>query len=188
MSNTLDAEWCCHEQDLDGDVGMSWYVGVLKKYAVFAGRARRKEFWMFALVSLVISFMLGTIEGVLGFASDTEQSVLSIVYGLIVLVPELAVGVRRLHDTGRNGWYMLWLFIPIANWFLLYWLAQKGTAGPNEYGSDPKEPTIDTTRSAVAAGWMTDPSGRHQLRYWDGAMWTQSVADNGTQAIDPLSA
>ncbi len=82
---------------------MNWYLEVLKKYAVFNGRARRKEYWIFFLFNIVIGLVLGFIEGIAGVASDSDQSVLATLYMLAVLLPGLAVGARRLHDTGRSG-------------------------------------------------------------------------------------
>ncbi|MGK7888050.1 MAG: DUF805 domain-containing protein [Leptolyngbyaceae cyanobacterium] len=82
---------------------MKWYIQVWKKYADFSGRAHRTEYWMFVLFNLLIAFGLGVIEGVLGIASDADQSVLGNIYSLAILVPSLSVGVRRMHDTDRSG-------------------------------------------------------------------------------------
>ena len=78
---------------------MNWYVDVMKKYVVFGGRARRTEYWMFFLCNFIIAFALGLIEGIL-----KGPGVLGLLYSLVVLVPSLSVGARRLHDTGRSGW------------------------------------------------------------------------------------
>ena len=118
---------------------MNWYITVLKKYAVFRGRARRKEYWMFFLFNLIIAFVLGIIERIAGIAPRIDQSVLAGIYGLAVLVPELAVSVRRLHDTNRSGW---WLFIGlsplIGSVVLLVFMAQDSQPGENQYGPNPK--------------------------------------------------
>jgi uncharacterized membrane protein YhaH (DUF805 family) len=111
---------------------MKWYVQVWKKYAVFSGRAHRTEYWMFVLFNLIISFGLGLIEGILGEATNTDQSVLSTIYSLAILVPSIAVGVRRMHDTDHSGW---WIIVPIAN---LIFAATKGTEGENRFGHSPK--------------------------------------------------
>ncbi len=111
---------------------MNWYLKVLKQYAVFNGRARRKEYWMFFLFNLLISIALGFMEGLLGIARNNDQSVLSNIYSLAVLIPSIAVGIRRMHDTNRSGW---WLLLPIVN---LIFLAQDGQAGENRFGPDPK--------------------------------------------------
>ncbi|MBM0743515.1 DUF805 domain-containing protein [Phormidium sp. CLA17] len=111
---------------------MKWYMQVWKKYAVFSGRAHRTEYWMFVLFNLIISFGLGLIEGILGRATNTDQSVLSAIYSLAILVPSIAVGVRRMHDTDHSGW---WIIVPIAN---LIFAVTKGTEGENRFGSAPK--------------------------------------------------
>lgn len=105
---------------------MNWYLEVLKKYAVFQGRARRKEYWMFFLFNVIIAFVVGFVAGML------KIKVLGTLYLLAVLVPGIAVGVRRMHDTDHSGW---WLFFPIVN---LVFACTDGTPGPNKYGPSPK--------------------------------------------------
>ena len=111
---------------------MKWYLEVLKKYAVFNGRARRKEFWMFYLFNIIILVVLGLIEGFAGIAPNSDQSVLGNIYQLAVLIPTIAVGVRRMHDTDHSGW---WLLFPLVN---LAFAASEGTQGDNRFGPDPK--------------------------------------------------
>lgn len=120
---------------------MSWYFGVLRKYAVFEGRACRKEIWMFILVSLIISVALGIVDGLTGLCDEsTSVGVLSTAYGIAVFLPTLAVGARRLHDTGRSAWWLLLGIIPIIGAIvLIVFYAIEGDRGPNEYGPDPKE-------------------------------------------------
>jgi uncharacterized membrane protein YhaH (DUF805 family) len=122
---------------------MEWYTEVLKKYAVFSGRARRKEYWVFTLVSMVISVVLGIIDKSLGFGDEKGgMGLLGAIYSLAVLVPGLAVTVRRLHDTGRSGWWILISLVPCVGFIiLLVFLIQDGHPGPNEYGPNPKEAT-----------------------------------------------
>jgi uncharacterized membrane protein YhaH (DUF805 family) len=110
---------------------MNWYLLVLKKYVEFNGRARRKEYWYFTLFSTLISIGLGIIAGV-----TNTQSIDSI-YSLAVLVPTIAVGVRRMHDVGKNGWYII---IPFYNLVLA---CKEGTEGTNAYGSDPKRSELE---------------------------------------------
>ena len=118
---------------------MEWYTEVLKKYAVFSGRARRKEYWIFTLVSLVISIILRLIDERLGFADGNEWGPLSGLYTLAVLIPGLAVSVRRLHDTGRSGWWMLANLIPcVGPIILLIFMIQDSQPGANQYGPNPK--------------------------------------------------
>jgi uncharacterized membrane protein YhaH (DUF805 family) len=121
---------------------MSWYIQVLKKYAVFSGRARRKEYWYFALFSFIIAFVLGFIEG---FSTGNNYSVIANLYGLAVFLPGLAVSVRRLHDTGRSGWWIFIWFIPIIGfiWLLILYFtdSQRET---NNYGPSPKYAVLET--------------------------------------------
>jgi len=113
---------------------MNWYLTVLKRYALFNGRARRKEYWMFFLINALISITLSFIEGMLIGTGFT-----SIIYGLLVLIPSLAVAVRRLHDINRTGWWMFILFIPIIGIIvLIVFSVTEGTVGKNPYGTDPK--------------------------------------------------
>jgi uncharacterized membrane protein YhaH (DUF805 family) len=113
---------------------MDWYLAVLKKYAVFNGRARRKEYWMFFLFNLIFSFVLGFIDGILGTVF------IGTIYGLVVLIPGIAVTVRRLHDIGRTGWWVLIGLIPLIGLIvLIVFAATDGNKGSNEYGSNPKD-------------------------------------------------
>jgi uncharacterized membrane protein YhaH (DUF805 family) len=119
---------------------MSWYIKVLKNYAVFSGRARRKEYWMFVLFNLIFSVVLTIIDAVTGmYSSSAGLGVLSGIYSLAVLVPAIAVGVRRLHDTNRSGW---WLFIALVPFvgaiILIVFLATNSQPGDNKYGPNPK--------------------------------------------------
>lgn len=117
---------------------MQWYTEVLKKYVVFSGRARRKEFWMFALINLAISIVLGILDGILGTRSG-GFGIIGGIYSLAVLLPSLAVSVRRLHDTNRTGWWILIGLIPIVGIIILIvFYATEGAAGDNQYGPDPK--------------------------------------------------
>ena len=120
---------------------MSWYFRVLKKYAVFQGRAHRKEFWMFVLFSSITVFLLGFIEGALGLWPYTEESVLADIYSLAVALPALGVSVRRMHDTDRSGW---WCIVPFVN---LYFSCLDGTSGDNRFGPDPKGVAIGPTKA-----------------------------------------
>lgn len=121
---------------------MNWYVEVLKKYAVFSGRARRKEYWIFFLVTMIIALVLGIIEGIGDSAPESGRSMLSTLYGLAIFLPSLSVGVRRLHDTGRTGWWMLIGLIPfIGAVVLLIFMIQDSQPTDNQYGPNPKRGT-----------------------------------------------
>ena len=117
---------------------MQWYLAVLKKYAIFEGRARRMELWMFSLISLIIYVALYVVG--LSLGSVTIAVVGIYLYWLVVIIPSLAVGARRLHDTGRSGFWLFIYLIPIIGWIvLIVFYATDGDEGMNEYGLDPKE-------------------------------------------------
>lgn len=112
---------------------MKWYLKVLKNYAVFNGRARRKEYWMFFLVNVIVAFVIGTIVGFIAALMHSRAIAdLAQLYSLAVLIPGIAVGVRRMHDSDHSGW---WLLLPIVN---LVFLCISGTPGQNRFGDDPK--------------------------------------------------
>jgi uncharacterized membrane protein YhaH (DUF805 family) len=125
---------------------IGWYLEVLKKYAVFGGRARRKEYWMFFLSNLVISFVLILIDILIGtFSPQGSAGLLQGLYSLVVLIPSIAVTVRRLHDTGRSGWWILIALIPfIGGIVLLIFMALDSEPGANQYGLNPKAGNIAT--------------------------------------------
>jgi uncharacterized membrane protein YhaH (DUF805 family) len=124
---------------------MNYYLTVLKKYAVFNGRARRSEYWWFILINFIAVLVLGFASSLLSLevgASDTSAGfpILALVYDLAVLIPSIAVGVRRLHDTGRSGWWLLIALIPfIGAIVLIVFFVLDSTPGPNKYGPNPKE-------------------------------------------------
>jgi uncharacterized membrane protein YhaH (DUF805 family) len=113
---------------------MNWYLDVLKKYAEFDGRARRKEYWMFALINLLITLAIAIVEGIVGTAG-----LLGLIYGLAILLPAIAVSVRRLHDTDRSGWWLLIALVPLLGAIvLLVFMVQDSKPGTNLYGIYPK--------------------------------------------------
>jgi uncharacterized membrane protein YhaH (DUF805 family) len=120
---------------------MNWYLKVLKQYADFNGRARRKEYWMFVLFNMIFAIVAMLLDHFLGIAM--EEIGYGPLYGLYVLgmfIPGLAVGVRRLHDVGKSGWMMLLGLIPLigAIWLLILMLTDSNS-GINDYGENPKE-------------------------------------------------
>jgi uncharacterized membrane protein YhaH (DUF805 family) len=147
---------------------MNWYLLVFKKYATFSGRSRRMEYWMFVLFNLIVSIIIGIIDTVLGLniisSAGRTNGIIGSLYSLTTMVPSLAVGVRRLHDINKSGWFLLLPFAPlililigallggyafilmiagglgafILSIVLIVWLATEGTAGENQYGPDPK--------------------------------------------------
>ena len=119
---------------------MNWYIEVLKKYAVFGGRARRKEYWYFFLFSMIISIVLTIIDGVTGsLSTEAGMGILSGIYTLGVLIPSIAVAVRRLHDINRSAWWLLLALIPfIGAIVLIVFLASDSNPEENQYGANPK--------------------------------------------------
>lgn len=111
---------------------MNYYLAVLKKYAIFDGRAQRAEYWYFVLFNVIVMFLLSMLDTVLGISADPEDGILSGIYQLAVLIPSIAVGIRRMHDVNKSGWFIL---IPIYNFILA---VTDGTPGDNRYGQNPK--------------------------------------------------
>jgi len=116
-----------------------WKKVVLENYLNFTGRARRAEFWWYFLANLIISVVLNIIDAVIGLGLGGGIGVLGLIYALAVLIPGLAVGVRRLHDTDKSGWWLLLALIPIVGIIVLivFW-ATDGLPGPNKYGASEK--------------------------------------------------
>ncbi|SDR97476.1 Uncharacterized membrane protein YhaH, DUF805 family [Polaribacter sp. KT25b] len=115
---------------------MNWYLKVINQYFDFSGRARRKEYWMFILFNVLISWTFS----ILDFAFATFYfTIASYIYSLIVFIPSLAVLLRRLHDMGKSGWYFFLLFFPIIGWiWLLVLLCMDSEPGVNKWGENPK--------------------------------------------------
>ncbi|MGF6090395.1 DUF805 domain-containing protein [Pseudomonas sp. 18173] len=103
------------------------YIEALKKYAVFTGRASRREYWMFILISFLIALAIGFVEGLLGMKGYASN-----LYSLAMLVPNISVAIRRMHDTDRSGW---WIWLPIVN---IIFLVQDSQRGDNRFGPNPK--------------------------------------------------
>ena len=114
---------------------MNWYLKVLKQYADFSGRARRKEYWMFVLFNVIFTFVAMLLDFLFGL-----PFIFTIIYTLALLIPSLAVLVRRLHDIGKSGWWYFISLIPlIGSIWLIVLLATDSQPGENEYGPNPKE-------------------------------------------------
>jgi len=130
---------------------MEWATLPLKKYAEFTGRARRKEYWSFFLLMLAVYLIAPILDGILGMSGliGGYYGPLTLLAALALVIPSFAVGIRRLHDTERSGWWMLIGFIPlIGALVLIYFFVLEGTRGPNDYGPDPKEGEITPARPA----------------------------------------
>ncbi len=123
---------------------MNYYVAVLKNYVGFSGRARRAEYWQFALFNII------ALAVCFGIGLAIKSQILYGLYALAVLLPGLAVAVRRLHDTDRSGWWLLISLVPlIGGIVLLVFLCLEGTRGSNKFGADPKA-GVDAYPGAVA--------------------------------------
>lgn len=114
---------------------MKWYFKALFQYFNFTGRARRKEFWIFFLTNLFIYWILSILNGY----TDIDYTNVTYVFLAIIFIPSISVLLRRLHDSGKNGWNILFIFIPILGWFwLLILLILLGELRPNKWGAYPK--------------------------------------------------
>ena len=128
---------------------MEWMLLPLKRYADFQGRSRRKEYWMFALGVVIVAIVLSIIEGILiieGIQSESGNiggayGPLSAIFLLAIIVPAIAVQVRRFHDQDKSGWWVLLGLIPLLGGIVvLVFMCLEGTRGPNRFGPDPKDP------------------------------------------------
>lgn len=120
---------------------MNYFIDCLtKKYACFSGRARRQEYWLFFLFNLIASIIINVIGGVLAGATGVEAfAYLGAIYSLAVLIPGFAVFCRRMHDTGRSGWWWLIGLIPFVGVIvLLVFCCLDSQPGENQYGPNPK--------------------------------------------------
>ena len=127
----------------------------LKRYFDFSGRSRRKEYWLWILFFIVVYIVAIFLDIQLGLGGSSQTSsnygdgsvgasasfnggILTMIWALITLIPNIAVAVRRLHDVDKSGWFILLGLIPLVGFYLLYLYCQPGTAGPNRFGADPK--------------------------------------------------
>ncbi len=110
---------------------------VFSNYASFSGRARRSEFWYFFLFNLIVSLVLGLLGNRISFFSY-----ISGLFSLAVLIPSIAVAIRRLHDTGKSGWFYLLSLIPLVNLYVIYLMCKDSEPGDNQYGPNPKDTII----------------------------------------------
>lgn len=132
---------------------MEWMLMPYKRYADFSGRSRRKEYWMFVLLFVIVyavCFGLMFSGGYAGMMDGSGQlgplgilgGILLAVFVLGSLIPAIAVQVRRFHDQDKSGWFVLLNFIPyIGGLIVLVFMCLEGTKGPNRFGPDPKDPT-----------------------------------------------
>lgn len=119
---------------MNNDFFKWFFICVMKKYADFKGRARRKEYWMFILVYMIFEIVLGILAGILPILA-----ILLGIFCLALIIPSLAVAVRRLHDIGKSGWFLLLMLIPLVGpLIILYFMVKAGDQGANKFGPDPK--------------------------------------------------
>ncbi|WP_117161705.1 DUF805 domain-containing protein [Paraliobacillus sp. X-1268] len=113
---------------------MEWYVKAIQKYAEFSGRSRRKEYWIFTLINTIIGIILTSLQSI-----SELFVVLTVLYSLFVLIPGIAVTVRRFHDIGRSGFWILISFIPLVGSIILFvFTLLDSEQGENKYGPNPK--------------------------------------------------
>ncbi|HET8692319.1 MAG TPA: DUF805 domain-containing protein [Steroidobacteraceae bacterium] len=120
---------------------MNWFLLALKKYAVFTGRSRRSEYWYFVLFYFLICIVLAIVDTMTGtMSAQYGMGVLGSLFALAMVIPSIAVGVRRLHDIGKSGWWLLVGFIPLVGLIvLIVWACRDSQPGTNAYGPNPKE-------------------------------------------------
>ncbi len=123
---------------------VKWYCEVLKNYTGFSGRARRKEFWYFTLLNIIITIVLGVLDLVTGsYLTESGIWFLSGGYVLALLMPIIAASIRRLHDTDRSGWWVIFSLVPIIGIIVFYvFMAQDSKPGENQYGLNPREVSV----------------------------------------------
>lgn len=123
-----------------------WMLEPIRKYATFSGRARRKEYWWFILFSILVAVPLTVVDMVIFGAERISAYGIGPfggIFSLALLIPSLAVSVRRLHDRDKSGWWLLLGLIPLIGGVILFiWYVSRGTVGPNSYGPDPMAPDV----------------------------------------------
>jgi uncharacterized membrane protein YhaH (DUF805 family) len=124
----------------------------LRQYVGFTGRARRSEYWWFALFGLIVSIVADLIDAMLGTMSDSNVGVFGAIVGLALLLPSIAVAIRRLHDTSRTGWWILIGLIPIVGWIILIVFYVQDSHPDNKYGPSPKAGVAPSVGPAPDAG------------------------------------
>ena len=123
---------------------MEWYLKVISSYFDFNGRARRKEYWMFVLINSIISIVSFYLDNILGTTFAIGYGPIYIGYGLAVLIPSIAVAIRRLHDVGKSGWMYLLVILPIIGpiWLIILFV-REGELGDNQFGPNPKNENFE---------------------------------------------
>lgn len=155
-----------------------YFLNPMKKYATFSGRASRKEFWMFtaAIIAIyIVSAIIGAILGAISIYLEIIISVLQGIFSLAIMIPTIAIGIRRLHDINKSGWMYLLNIIPfVGGIIVLIFMCLPGTVGPNRFGNDPHGPLADvplTPEEVLALGGV--PSAENYTQ--------QASQDHATQ-------
>ena len=119
---------------------MNWFIDALKYAVNFSGRARRKAYWMFVLFYVIFAFVAGVLDGILGTVNPkTGMGAIGGLYIFLMLLPLIALSIRRLHDTDRSGWWFLINFVPLIGGLVFFvFTLLEGTRGDNRFGPDPK--------------------------------------------------
>lgn len=119
---------------------MNWYLKVLRQWSDFSTRARRKEYWFFVLFNFLAVVACAILDGILGSTFEGQNvGIITLIYELFVLIPAIAVSVRRLHDIGRTGWWILISIIPLVGVIVLFiFHVTDSEPGTNQYGPNPK--------------------------------------------------
>ena len=133
---------------------MNYYIEAIKKYAVFTGRARRSEYWYFVLFNFLAAIVVVFLGGLF---NDRDQTLYRL-YVLAMFLPALGVTIRRLHDIGKSGWWILFVLVPVVGAiFVIVWEATEGQPGSNKYGLNPKE-TANAQQPAPAPVAAPEPA------------------------------
>ncbi|MBU3663969.1 MAG: DUF805 domain-containing protein [Bacteroidetes bacterium] len=119
---------------------MNYYLLALKSYGIFSGRSRRAEYWYFVLIHFIILVFANILDlALFGNSAEVGAGYITLTYAFLTLLPQLALGFRRLHDIGKSGWWLLIAFTGIGAILLIWWLATDSEQGTNKFGANPKQ-------------------------------------------------
>lgn len=114
------------------------YMSAMRKYATFSGRAPRKEYWMFTLIYVIIAIIAAVLDIFVFGLGPESFGIIGGIVGIAHILPSISVGVRRLHDVNKSGWWYLLILIPLIGFLvLLYWMVKNSDEGDNQYGPNP---------------------------------------------------
>lgn len=130
---------------------MHWYIDVLKKYIDFGGRAGREEYWMFHLIHFGVTFLLTLVSVVFSGGNTESTPWLGAIYAFATFLPSMGLSVRRLHDIGKSGWWLLVGLIPFGTLVILYFSILEGSVGSNAYGPSPLDTSVQSAQKVESA-------------------------------------